>query len=249
MATVVPSAYQPYINAMSQGTGIPASVIAAQANMESGFNPQAVSPTGAEGWLQFEPATYNSVAAQAGVPEGSEFNVADESKAYIVFMNQLLEMEGGNVFQALEAYNAGPGNLPAGAAYANAIMQNAGQSSTTQATTAGINIPNSILNLLPGFGTLGGTSVNGAANAFSGAIGNSILSALGLSSAKDLFERLGLILLGAALIIVGLSMLVKGPVVKIGKTAEKSAPEVAAVALCLTRLNRTETELIKLSID
>jgi hypothetical protein len=249
VAVTVPSAFQPYVNEAAQGTGIPANIVAAQANEESGFNPSAVSPTGAEGWLQFEPATYNSVAVQAGVPYGSEFNVADETRAYIVFMNQLLQLEGGSIFKALEAYNAGPGDLPAGAAYANAIMNSAGASGT--ATTTGITIPNLLnpLGLIPGLGGAGTSIGSSIGNAITGSIGNSILNALGLKSAKDLFERLGLILLGAALIIVGLSMFVKGPLVKITNTAEKAAPEAAMVPLCRIRLNRTGMVLIRLSMS
>jgi hypothetical protein len=174
--------------------------------MESGFNPNAVSPAGAEGFWQFMPTTYNAVAAQAQVPQGTEFNVADETKAYEVYMNQLLAQEGGNVYKALEAYNAGPGNLAAGSAYAKSILDAAGQSknlqATQSATTTGIHIPNPL--------NIPGDITNAVTNQFKdmfNAILGGITSALGVPNFKDLLQRLGLILLGVALIIIGLIML------------------------------------------
>lgn len=224
----VPSDFAPYVQAAAAGTGLPYQVVAAQAQAESNFNPNAVSSTGAEGWLQFEPGTYNSVAAQAGVQPGSEFNVADETKAYIVFMNQLLQLEGGNVFQALEAYNAGPGNLQAGASYASGILQAAGQSSNlsvngTTATTTGIHLPNP-LNILNPMGDI----TNAIDSAFS-SLGRDFLKAIGVPSLTDLLQRLGLILLGAALILVGLNMVTKFNAIDTVKKAGKTTAAATVV--------------------
>lgn len=215
----VPSQYQQYLNEAASGTKLPIGVVTAQANEESGFNPSAVSPTGAEGFWQFEPGTYDSVASAAGVQPGTEFNVADETKAYIVLMNQLLQQEGGSVFKALEAYNAGPGNLPAGAGYANTILNNAGQpvsisstggSGTSSTSTSTTGFPGGVLDPLNWFGSIGG----GADNVIKGAVGDvlkAFLQSLGITAGlKDLFQRLGLILLGAVLIIVGILVLTRG---------------------------------------
>ena len=226
----VPKQYQPYVRQASQATGIPQSVIAAQAQAESNFNSGAVSSTGAEGWLQFEPQTYNAYAGQAGVPANSEFNVADETKVYDVYMNSLLKQEGGSVFRALEAYNAGPGNLAAGQQYANSILQKAGQSqslsskgSSQSATLA--DFPGGGFDPLNWPGDVYNAANNAVGDAFS-SIGNSIInsifSALGIPSLKDLLQRLGLILLGAALILVGINMLTKGTVTDSMKTAVKA---------------------------
>lgn len=231
--TNVPAGYASLIAQMSQATGLPQSVIAAQANDESGFNPNAVSNTGAEGWLQFEPTTYNAVAAQAGVAPGTEFNPADEAKAYDVFMNQLLKEEGGSVQKALAAYNAGPGDIAAGMGYANTILSNAGTGNITVPTTGGSSSPGggtssgataaAILDDFPGgsFNPLNwpseaGQAAGGAiAGQITAGIGNGIESAvegifgsimtnLGFRSGKDFLIRAGLIIAGFIILVIGI---------------------------------------------
>lgn len=175
---------------MSSATGLPYSVVAAQANTESGFNATARSSAGAEGWLQFLPSTYDTYAAQAGVGQGTEFNPADEAKVYDVYMSTLLKQEGGSVKKALAAYNAGPGNLSAGMGYANQILGEAGQAGSI--TTTGINVP----------GAIGGALGGGLS--ISGILGNVA------TDMRDIFERFGLILLGGALILLGIHILSGG---------------------------------------
>jgi Transglycosylase SLT domain len=102
--------------------GIPCAVVAAQITEESGGNPQAVSSTGAEGVAQFEPGTWTSLGC-AGTPQ----NVNDAMKCYATYMYELVQQYHGNVADALAAYNAGPGNLAAGAGYASTILAAAGQ--------------------------------------------------------------------------------------------------------------------------
>lgn len=121
MAVSVPAQYQGWVNTAAKGTGLPASVVAAQINEESGFNPRATSPTGAQGIAQFEPGTWKS----QGVA-GSPYDPNAALQGYIKLMGSLLNQFGGNVKNALAAYNAGPGNLGAGMGYANTILSNAG---------------------------------------------------------------------------------------------------------------------------
>ena len=180
----VPAQYDALIQEMSQSTGIPYNVIASQANNESGFSATARSSAGALGWLQFLPSTYDSYAAQAGVAKGTEFNPASEAKVYDVFMSHLLKQEKGNLRNALAAYNAGPGNLGAGYSYADKILGEAGQG-------GGSNIP-----LLDSGSRLGG--------------GLSIPDPGNTRRLRDVLERFGLILLGAALILVGIHILSGG---------------------------------------
>jgi hypothetical protein len=213
---------------MSASTGIPYNVIAAQANAESGFSSTAQSSAGALGWLQFLPSTYNASAKAAGVSPGTEFNPADEAKVYDVYMGGLLKQEHGNIKNALAAYNAGPGNISAGMGYANQILGQSGASPNISTTGA--------------FGIPGLPSLS-----ISGILGNA------LGDMRDIFERLGLIILGAALILLGIKLLsggssggssvtnitetaapAKGKHAKGGKTIESTgaseAAEAAAVA-------------------
>lgn len=233
--TNVPAGYQPLIDQMAAATKLPASVIAAQANMESGFNATAVSPAGAEGWLQFLPSTYNGVAAQAGVAPGTEFNPADESKAYDVYMGQLLSEEHGSVRDALAAYNAGPGNIGAGMGYADSILSAAGTGDITVPTKGGgggsggvgVTGATGIVTGFPGgfidplnwptdVGNLGTEAGNAISGDLTSGIGNAIESAimgifgkimksLGFSSGKDFLIRISLILLGAIILIIGVA--------------------------------------------
>lgn len=194
--TNVPSQYQPLVADASQQTGMPQSVVAAQINEESGFDPNAVSPANAEGMFQFLPSTYTGL----GFPAGTEFNPSEEEKAYVAYMKQLLSQEGGSVFKALEAYNAGPANLGAGAGYANAILGAAGTGTNitagagANATTAGF-LNNPLGYLFP---------IEPLIQSAIGKVGSSFLSQFGIGNAKDFFIRLGFILLGAILIIVGI---------------------------------------------
>jgi hypothetical protein len=128
MTTYVPSNYVWWVNAASQGTGIGYDIIACQINEESGFDPNAVSPAGAEGIAQFLPSTFYSYAS------GSPFNVNDALHAYIGFMNALARMENNDIFNMLAAYNAGPGNIAAGYGYAQTIMSCAGAGTRTGST-------------------------------------------------------------------------------------------------------------------
>lgn len=195
----------------ASGTGIPVSVTKAQAILESGESDTPISGAGAEGFWQFEPTTYNAYAAQAGVSPGTEFNPADETKVYIAYMNALLKQEGGSVFKALEAYNAGPGNLGAGAGYAQSILNSAHQSQNLTSGTPGntsSTVPSNIATtgILSGIGDIFTAPFEGIL----GWISKSFFSALGVPSLKDLLQRLGLILLGVGLVFVGIRILSEG---------------------------------------
>lgn len=54
----VPNGWGPELDNASKVAGIPASVLAAQLEAESGWNPQATSPVGAQGMGQFMPGTW-----------------------------------------------------------------------------------------------------------------------------------------------------------------------------------------------
>lgn len=127
----VPPKYVSWVQGAAKGTGLPASVVAAQINDESGFNPDAVSPTDAKGIAQFEDSTWKSNGS------GSPFDPAAAQKAYIKLMGTLLKQYNGNVRNALAAYNAGPGNLAAGYGYADNILSASGANPLGNSLKAG----------------------------------------------------------------------------------------------------------------
>jgi hypothetical protein len=217
----VPAAFATLVAQMAQATGLPENVVAAQAQAESGFNATAVSSAGAEGWLQFLPSTYNQYASQAGVAPGTEFNPADEAKVYDAYMNALLQQEKGNVRNALAAYNAGPGNLAAGYGYADSILSAAGQGSNLTTSTQPASASTAGLFGIPGLPTF-----NFSVSGITSGIVNTILNMLGLKTGlKDMMERLGLIILGFALVIVGIKILASGGSSSGGTTSSSSSDE------------------------
>jgi soluble lytic murein transglycosylase-like protein len=125
----VPSQYRSWVASAAAGTGLPASIVAAQINDESGFDANAVSPAGAQGIAQFIPSTWASNAPKGSSP----FDPTAANAAYIKLMGTLLTQEGGNIRNALAAYNAGPNNLSAGYGYADSILAAAGAPRTASA--------------------------------------------------------------------------------------------------------------------
>jgi hypothetical protein len=94
----------PYANLFTGAAGrhgVDASLLAAVASVESGFDPRAVSPAGAQGLMQFMPAT----AAGLGVSPLDPASAVDGAARY------LKDLTGrfGSTELALAAYNAGPG--------------------------------------------------------------------------------------------------------------------------------------------
>lgn len=73
--------------------------------VESGFNPNAVSPKGATGLMQLMPAT----AAELGLKGDEIRNPAKNIEAGVKYLDQLLKRYRNNVPMALAAYNAGFG--------------------------------------------------------------------------------------------------------------------------------------------
>lgn len=95
--------YEPLIREHASQQGIRADLVRAVIQVESAFNPRAVSPKGAMGLMQLMPAT----AAQFGVID--PFNPSENIRAGVSYLRQLLDRYDDNEQLALAAYNAGPG--------------------------------------------------------------------------------------------------------------------------------------------
>jgi soluble lytic murein transglycosylase-like protein len=96
-------AYDDLISQHSRTNGVRADLVRAVMQVESAFNPYARSPKGAMGLMQLMPAT----AKQYGVTNA--FNPAENVRAGVAYLRELLDRYQNNEELALAAYNAGPG--------------------------------------------------------------------------------------------------------------------------------------------
>ena len=104
VATLPQSQYIAIAQQDASAVGISPIYFVRQINQESGFNPYAVSPAGAEGIAQFEPGT----AAGLGI---DPFNPVQALNAAAHLMASYANQYGGNYAMALAAYNAGSGTV------------------------------------------------------------------------------------------------------------------------------------------
>jgi transglycosylase-like protein with SLT domain/D-alanyl-D-alanine carboxypeptidase-like protein/putative Flp pilus-assembly TadE/G-like protein len=98
----VPAAYRGVIVRAAQRWNVGAALLAAQLYVESGFDPRARSPAGAQGIAQFMPGT----AAALGLADPFDATAAIDAQAHL--MRDLLR-RFASVPLALAAYNAGSG--------------------------------------------------------------------------------------------------------------------------------------------
>jgi soluble lytic murein transglycosylase-like protein len=97
--------YEASITEHARRQQVAVDLVRAVIQVESAFNPVAVSPKGAMGLMQLMPAT----ARELGV--GNPFDPDQNIRAGVVYLRRLLDRYNGNVELALAAYNAGMGNV------------------------------------------------------------------------------------------------------------------------------------------
>ena len=90
------------INAVSSRHHLDPDLINSVIHAESGFNPRAVSPKGAQGLMQLMPQT----ASRLGVGDAFDPNANVEGGTR--YLRELLERYNFDLIKALAAYNAGP---------------------------------------------------------------------------------------------------------------------------------------------
>ncbi|HET7506791.1 MAG TPA: transglycosylase SLT domain-containing protein [Solirubrobacterales bacterium] len=106
LPSFVPARYRDPILRSAARWGVPPALMAGQLMAESGFDPTAGSPAGAQGIAQFMPST----AASYGLTDPYDPVAAIDAEAHL--MHDLLAQFGSPEL-ALAAYNAGPGPVEA----------------------------------------------------------------------------------------------------------------------------------------
>ncbi|MFY9265856.1 MAG: transglycosylase SLT domain-containing protein [Solirubrobacterales bacterium] len=102
LPSFVPARYAATIAAAAQRWNVQSELLAAQLKVESNFDPNAVSPAGAQGIAQFMPATARAV----GLADPFDPRQAIDAQAKLI---SGLIRRFDSISQALAAYNAGPG--------------------------------------------------------------------------------------------------------------------------------------------
>jgi murein DD-endopeptidase MepM/ murein hydrolase activator NlpD len=109
--TGIPGQYRQDVTAAATEAGVPAALVAAQIQAESGWDPTAASPVGARGIAQFMPATWAQYGAGADPldPRAGIAALGRYMKDLRTQVGHLAQSEAETIQLILAAYNAGPG--------------------------------------------------------------------------------------------------------------------------------------------
>jgi len=97
-----PAEFQPAFDRAMAKYHLQPGLLEAVARRESNFNPQAVSPAGAQGIMQIMPGTQRELGVTD--PFDAEQSIDGGAK----YLRMMLDRFDGNLQKALAAYNAGP---------------------------------------------------------------------------------------------------------------------------------------------
>jgi soluble lytic murein transglycosylase-like protein len=97
------SSFASIIKTAAQRYGVDEALVKSVIQVESNFNPNAVSAAGALGLMQLMPGT------ASGLGVSNPLDPAQNVDGGVKFLRQLLDRFGGNIDLALAGYNAGPG--------------------------------------------------------------------------------------------------------------------------------------------
>ena len=100
-----PDRFDAYIREAANRFQMPVAFVKAVIQIESGFNPNAVSPVGAQGLMQLMPGTATEM--QCPDPFDPRENIIAGTKLLRLLSNRY----NGDINLVLAAYNAGPGNV------------------------------------------------------------------------------------------------------------------------------------------
>lgn len=95
--------YDALVNQAAARYNVDPAVLHGLIQQESGFDPNSTSSAGAEGLTQLMPSTASSLGV------ANPLNPAESIEGGARYLSQMMSRFGGNVSDALAAYNAGPG--------------------------------------------------------------------------------------------------------------------------------------------
>lgn len=114
--------YSSLFHGAEQKYGLPPGTLSGVGYVESRYNPQAVSPKGAQGLMQFMPATAKGVGLSNPFDPSASIDAAGN------LLSQNMKATGGDLRSALMMYNAGTNRAKWNPAYANDVLSHAQQS-------------------------------------------------------------------------------------------------------------------------